>query len=206
MQRSALRFYKSASDAEDPNKKIIAIWGDKSTDGTLIINVNDRFYFRMYGDGHSEMSTSKLTILGDFSAVGQKFAIHTTRDGIRGTPAYELAETYLGDIGRGLTDEQCKTWVPIEKIFSDTVNLDIPYEVFLQVYDEARVWVSDFRSDAFLVSSDRPNIRFAWELKAKRLGYERNRLDKHDQGNKEIEQIWGPEKYKEDLRGVDEKC
>lgn len=201
MQRSALRFYKSASDAEDPNKKIIAIWGDKSTNGTLIINVNDRFYFRMYGDGHSEMSTSKLLVLGDFAVSGSKNAIHLTRDGVRATPAYETAESYLGDIGRSVTNSECMTWVPIDAIFGDTVNLDIPYEVFLQSYDNANVWISDFKSDAFLVCSDKPDIRFVWELKAKRRGYENERLIlSEDANNKKIEQIWGPEKYKEIIR------
>lgn len=142
-----------------------------------------------------------LTV-GNLNASGAKNAIHVTRDGVRATPAYELAESYLGDIGRNVTDHEGKAWVSIEKIFSDTVNLDIPYEVFLQVYDNARVWVSDFRSGAFLVCSDQPNIRFAWELKAKRIGYENERLVLIEEiENEKVEQIWGPEGYKEEMGG-----
>lgn len=207
MQRSALRFYKNASDAEDPNKRIISIWGDKSTNGTLIISVNSSFYFRMYGDSHSEMSTSRLLVLGDFTVTGAKNAIHLTRDGARATPAYETAESYLGDVGRSVTSSKCEIWVPIDEIFSDTVNLDIPYEVFLQPYDNAKVWVSDFKSDAFLVCSDKPNIRFTWELKAKRRGHEHERLVLADDiNNDKLEQIWGPEEYKEKLREGDGEC
>ena len=62
--------------------------------------------------------------------------------------------------------------------------------MFLQVYDDARVWVSDFRSDAFLVCSDRPMIRFAWEIKAKRTGYEKDRLVLQEFTNQEIEERW----------------
>lgn len=207
MQRSALRFYKNASDAENPNKRIIAIWGDKSTDGTLIINVNDRFYFRMYGDSHSEISTSRLLVLGDFTVTGAKNAVHLTREGARATPAYETAESYLGDIGRSVTNSECKVWVPIDVIFGDTVNLDIPYEVFLQSYDNANIWVSDFRPDAFLVCSDKPEIRFSWELKAKRRGYESERLVLNEEiNNKKLEQIWGPEEYKEKWKEGDGEC
>ena len=130
-----------------------------------------------------------LTV-GNLNATGAKNAIHVTRDGVRATPAYETTESYLGDIGRNVTNEECEVWVPIDAIFSDTVNLDIPYEVFLQVYDDARVWVSDFRSDAFLVCSDRPMIRFAWEIKAKRTGYEKDRLVMQEFTNQEIEERW----------------
>lgn len=127
----------------------------------------------------------------DLRVYGTKNASHVTRDGVRLTPAYETAESFLGDIGRGITDSQCQVWVPIELLFSDVVNLDIPYEVFLQAYDNARVWVSDFRSDAFLVCSTKPFVRFVWEIKAKRLGYENERLVLTDDTNKSINRIWG---------------
>ncbi|MDD3014983.1 MAG: hypothetical protein PHR41_00625 [Lactococcus chungangensis] len=124
-----------------------------------------------------EISMSgKCSVLGDLSVLGSKNAIHVTRDGVRATPAYETAESYLGDIGRNYTRENCEVWVEIDQLFSDTVNTDIAYEVFLQAYDNARFWVSDFRSDKFLVKSDKPMSRFAWEIKAKRRGYENERL------------------------------
>ena len=110
------------------------------------------------------------------SVMGKKNAVHVTRDGVRATPAYETAESYLGDIGRNYTREDYEIWVHIDELFSDTVNTDIAYEVFLQAYDDARFWVSDFKSDKFLVKSDKPMARFAWEIKAKRRGYENDRL------------------------------
>lgn len=136
------------------------------------------------------MAATKIYAYGSFHVFGSKNAIHLTRDGVRATPAYELAESYLGDVGRGVTNEFGNVWVPIEEIFGDTVNLDIPYEVFLQSYDNDNVWVSDFKSGAFLVCSNRPNIRFAWEIKAKRRGYESDRLELQEFDNKEIEEIW----------------
>ena len=56
------------------------------------------------------------------------------------------------------------------------MNTDIAYEVFLQAYDNARFWVEYFKPDKFLIKSDKPMARFAWEIKAKRRGYENDRL------------------------------
>ena len=112
----------------------------------------------------------------DLMVLGKKNAIHVTRDGVRETPAYETTESYLGDIGRSYTNEDCEIWVEIDELFSDTVNTDIAYEVFLQAYDDAHFWVAEFKSDEFLIKSDKPMARFAWEIKAKRRGYENDRL------------------------------
>ena len=120
--------------------------------------------------------TGTLGVLGNFSVTGSKNAIHVTRDGTRATPAYEMAESYLGDLGRNYTRDDCEVWVGIDELFSDTVNTDIPYEVFLQAYSDATFWVEDFKSDKFLVKSNKPMSRFAWEIKAKRRGYENERL------------------------------
>ncbi|MDM8212779.1 phage tail spike protein [Enterococcus hirae] len=136
-------------------------------------------------------SVQKPTVgVMNLNTIGSKNAIHVTRDGVRATPAYEMAETYLGDMGRGQTNENGEVWVPIETIFSDTVNTDIPYEVFLQPYDNANFWIADFRSDQFLVESDKPKMRFAWEIKAKRRGYEKDRLVKQEYNNARIEEYF----------------
>ena len=133
----------------------------------------------------------ETVITGSLNVTASKNAIHPTRDGVRATPAYELAESYLGDIGRSYTDETCTSIVPIEILFSDTVNLDVPYEVFLQAYDDAHFWISDFTSTHFVVQSDKPMMRFAWELKAKRRGFENERLVlNNDFNNDLIEQTW----------------
>lgn len=132
---------------------------------------------------------NEVSIMGDtyfwngISVLGKKNAIHVTRDGVRATPAYETAESYLGDIGRNYTRENYEVWVEIDLLFSDTVNTDIAYEVFLQAYDNARFWVSDFKFDKFLVRSDKPMSRFSWEIKAKRRGYENERLVEQQMNN-----------------------
>lgn len=140
--------------------------------------------------GCRSSGTQGVNIYGGFNVTAGKNAIHGTRDGIRATPAYELAESYLGDIGRSYTRENCEVWVPIDLLFSDTVNTDIAYEVFLQAYDNASFWVADFKPDRFLIKSDKPMARFAWEIKAKRRGFENERLVTIELSDKEIENAW----------------
>ena len=121
--------------------------------------------------------------MGNLSVTGSKNAIHVTRDGVRATPAYETAESYLDDIGRNYTRENREVWGEIDLLFSDTVNTDIAYEVFLQAYDNARFWVSDFKSDKFLSKSDKAMSRFSWGIKAKRRASENKRLVEQQMNN-----------------------
>lgn len=148
---------------------------------------------KVYSNGGTNYMNvyAKTTFLNAMSVTGSKNAIHPTRYGVVATPAYELAESYLGDIGRNYTDQNCEMWVKIEEVFLDTVNTDIAYEVFLQAYDDARFWVSDFKSDAFLVRSDKPMARFAYEIKAKRRGFEMDRLVYQAEfDNEKIDESW----------------
>lgn len=152
------------------------------TGGVSLTSLKYKASIGIGSGGLADGTSSKLDFQGDarfwnnMTVLGSKNAIHVTRDGVRATPAYETAESYLGDIGRNYTRENSEVWVEIDLLFSDTVNTDIAYEVFLQAYDNARFWVSDFKSDKFLIKSDKPMARFAWEIKAKRRGYENDRL------------------------------
>lgn len=177
---------KGVLSIKEDGSVFLASYGSKSLQIGLLDNDLAIMPRKVYVNG--TMTVASINVQGN------KNAIHVTRDGVRATPAYETAESYLGDIGRSYTKENCETWVHIDSLFSDVVNLDIPYEVFLQVYDNAQVWVSDFKSDAFLVRSDKPNIRFAWELKAKRRGFEDERLVNQNYDNTRIEKEWKGDK------------
>lgn len=132
----------------------------------------------------------KLTVGGDLSVIGSKNAAHVTRDGVRLTPAYETAESYLGDIGSSKTDDNCQVTIEIETLFSDAVNTDYEYQVFLQSYGDGYVYVSERTTTSFTVQSSSPNLSFAWEIKAKRRGYESDRLVDAQIDNKKIEEIY----------------
>ena len=124
------------------------------------------------GDG------SGFNVRGNFNVYGAKNSAVKTSQGDVAVSAYETAEYYFGDIGEGQTDSNGVAYVGIEKLFNETVNTNIPYQVFITAYGPGNVWVEQRKQDRFMVKSSQPNIKFGWEIKAKRRGYENTRLQK----------------------------
>ena len=124
------------------------------------------------GDG------SGFNIHGNFNVYGAKNSAVKTSQGDVAVSAYETAEYYFGDIGEGQTDSNGVAYVGIEKLFNETVNTSIPYQVFITAYGPGNVWVEQRKQDRFMVKSSQPNVKFGWEIKAKRRGYENTRLQK----------------------------
>lgn len=117
-----------------------------------------------------------VEVKGNLSVDGAKNATVPTSIGRVNVSAYETAEYYFGDIGRGeVVDGQCT--VNIESLFKETVNTNIEYEVFLTPYGRGVIYVDpdEMTADQFIVRGD--DIPFAYEIKAKRLGYEDVRLE-----------------------------
>ncbi|WP_229251265.1 gp58-like family protein [Carnobacterium maltaromaticum] len=151
--------------------------------------------FRSMGGGALDIGSYGVRVWQGLQVYnGAKNAVHITRDGARATPAYETAESYLGDIGTSNTGKNKLVKIDIETLFGDTVNTsEYEYHVFIQNYDKASIWVSEREPDYFIVKSDIENSSFAWEVKAKRRGYEKDRLVlQEDITNEEIQ-----EHYKE---------
>ena len=128
----------------------------------------------------SLISEKQLTITGGLDVMGKKNAIHPTNDGIRETPAYETAESYLGDIGEGVTDESGRALIRIDALFNQIINTDYAYQVFISSYSNTIIWVEERNAISFEVHSNIPNAKFVWEIKAKRRGYETDRLVKSE--------------------------
>ena len=173
---------------------------DYYTNGNIISQKSDAFWIKnsnqviISGNGGKgnqlNVYGDRVDVLGNFTVYnGTKNAATVTRDGVRATPAYEMAESWFGDMGESTTDNNCEISVPIDPIFSDIVNTSIKYQVFLQSYSSAHVWVETRNEDGFVVKSDEPNANFAWELKAKRRGYEDERLVKTNMTLDEVRKI-----------------
>lgn len=130
------------------------------------------------GSGNQlQVNPSGAAVLGNFTVYnGSKNAAQITRDGIRATPAYELAENYVGDIGENKTGQDNSVKIDIDPLVYDMVNTEMGYQVFVTPYSAAHVWVSQRDDMSFVVESDTPNAPFGWELKAHRRGYESQRL------------------------------
>lgn len=121
-----------------------------------------------------------MTVNGNFRVTGAKNAIVNTSQGTVAINAYETAEYYFGDIGEGQTNSNGVAYIGIEKLFNETVNTNIPYQVFLTAYGPGDIWVAQREHNRFVVKSNQPNIKFGWEIKAKRKGYEHTRLQNVD--------------------------
>ncbi len=117
-----------------------------------------------------------FSVVGNFTVTGSKNAIVPTSRGMAAINAYETAEYYFGDIGETQTNSNGVVTVMIDPYFLETVNTLVPYQVFLTSYGDGNVWVSSRSANNFTVKSSNPNIHFAWEIKAKRKGYENDRM------------------------------
>lgn len=121
-----------------------------------------------------------LNVNGSLRVGGSKNSVVQTSQGWLAINAYETAEYYFGDIGENNTGNQSKVTIGIDRIFNETVNTNIQYQVFVTPYSNAHVWVEQRYHNRFVVCSDKPNAEFGWEIKAKRKGYEDHRLRKVD--------------------------
>lgn len=128
------------------------------------------------GASNSLNDRSTVTVSGNFGVLGSKNALVQTSQGLTAINAYETAEYYFGDMGRAETSNEKIVCVYMDPLFLETVNTTIPYNVFLTSYSDAKIWVSEMFPTYFVIKSDKPNVNFAWEIKAKRRGYENDRL------------------------------
>lgn len=111
---------------------------------------------------------------GDFTVGGAKHCVVETENyGTRKLYAYETAESYFGDIGDAVIGDDGIVVVDIEDIFSECVTLD-KYHVFTQCYTGNISKIT--RHPAYFTVEGEPGTEFSWELKAKRKGYESDRL------------------------------
>ncbi|TGA94776.1 gp58-like family protein [Lactobacillus johnsonii] len=136
------------------------------------------------GSSNSLNDRSTVTISGSLAVLGSKNAAVRTSQGLTAINAYETAEYYFGDIGRAKTNSNETVCIYMDPLFLETVNTGVPYHIFLTSYSEARIWVSEMYPSYFVIRSDKPNADFAWEIKAKRKGYENDRLKIIDQEKK----------------------
>lgn len=93
---------------------------------------------------------------------------------------YEMPSPMFGDIGSGKTDESGECYIFIDDIFRETIDTDCQYQVFLQKYGQGDLWIEERNSDYFLVKGT-PNLSFGWEMKARQLGYDIERLERFEE-------------------------
>ena len=126
-------------------------------------------------------SSGAWTHNGSWTVTGAKSAAQDTEHyGRRRLYAYELPESYFGDIGEGeVKGGRCE--IIIDPMFAETVNTELPYQVFITPYGRGQIWVAERLPDKFIVEGD--DIKFGFEIKAKRRGFETERLKEVKEGD-----------------------
>jgi hypothetical protein len=111
-------------------------------------------------------------------ANGTKNAVVRTDEGSRLLYSEESTEVWFADYGFGQLEDGVAV-VVIDELFAQTVNLEEPYHVFVQVYGDADVYVSGRTPTRFEVRlrDGDPDVEFSYRIVAKRLGYEDDRLE-----------------------------
>ena len=154
---------------------------------SLIGGNNRSAHLRLSATNRVEISGENGTsVRGDFNVTGKKNAIHVTRDGVRETPAYEMATAFIGDIGEVTTSPSGMAIVEIPDIFYDIANFDKDYQVFLTPYDFCQFRVTDRTNNSFIIETDKGNCRIGYEIKALRRGYEDEWFHKADDDYKQV--------------------
>ncbi len=110
---------------------------------------------------------------------GTKSAVVGTDDGARLLYTEESTEVWFTDYGFGQLEDGLAV-IPIEAIFAQTVNLEEPYHVFVQVYGDAEVYVTNRTAAGFEVHlrDGDDAAEFSYRIVGKRLGYEDDRLER----------------------------
>lgn len=111
-------------------------------------------------------------------ASGTKSAVVRTDEGSRLLYTEESTEVWFADYGFARLEDGLAV-IPIDELFAQTVNLEEPYHVFVQVYGDAQVYVANRTPTQFEVHlrDGDPDVEFSYRIAAKRLGYEDDRLE-----------------------------
>lgn len=129
------------------------------------------------------ITTKNLTASGTKRRVAD-----TDNYAVRSLYCYEMPSPVFGDIGEATLDENGKCIIMIDDIFSETIVTDIEYQVFLQKEGQGDVWIEK-KEDTYFEASGTPELKFAWEIKARQKDYETERLEIFDKDAEEYDDI-----------------
>lgn len=126
-------------------------------------------------------------VAGNFTVNGTKNRrVETDNYSDRLLYCYETPTPLFGDIGEAVIDEDGFAYVDIDDIFSEAIADKVEYQVFLQKEGEGDCWISEKNPRYFTIQGT-PNLKVAWELKAKQKDYEMTRLEQAESNLDEYE-------------------
>ena len=121
------------------------------------------------------ITTKNLTASGT-----KKRVVNTDNYAVRSLYCYEMPSPVFGDVGEATLDESGKCIIMIDDIFSETIVTNIEYQVFLQKEGQGDVWIEK-KEDTYFEAAGTPELKFAWEIKARQKDYETERLEIFDE-------------------------
>ena len=180
---ATISFYKGTT--WDNMSDIGAIWHDGDT-----IIISNGYSFG--ATQQIQVGTYDVYIAANFQVSGTKSRRSKTKNyADRLLYAYETPTPLFGDIGEARLDEEGICYVDIDDIFTETIAEQVEYQVFLQKEGEGDCWISE-KTPRYFIIQGTPNLKVAWELKAKQKDYETYRLEPTDRGLDEYESATDP--------------
>ena len=132
--------------------------------------------------GGIELQGGDLTVGGNLSVTGNKNRIvETTNYSKRLLNAYETTECYFGDIGEATIGEDGAVKIEIDKIFLETVDTTVNYQVFTTKYGQGDCCVSE-RTETYFIIEGTPDLQVGYEIKAKQKDFINTRLEEFKKG------------------------
>lgn len=141
------------------------------------------------GDSYSSLSPYGLW------CTGSKHRVVQTQDyGERLLCCYETPSPMFGDVGAAQIDETGKCLIFIDEKFTQTIDLEYLYDVFLTKYGPGDCYVSE-RTLSYFVVEGTKNLKFAWEIKTIQRDYENLRLEAHTREKDDTDYIYDVSAY-----------
>jgi hypothetical protein len=167
---------KDNSTAVEGNITLTYPMVEMSTLGFYIFKTNATD-IPFYADKDGNAGFTGQVYVKNLSVSGtKKRVVSTANYNKRSLYCYETPTPLFGDIGEAVLDSNGICYVDIDDIFSETIDTKIEYQVFLQKEDEGDCYVAEKQRNYFAIKGT-PNLKVAWELKAKQRDYTMHRLE-----------------------------
>lgn len=148
----------------------------------IIVQKRALFWNGIGVTGGIELQGGDLTVGGNLSVTGNKNRIVDTENyGTRLLNAVESADCIFTDIGEATIGEDGAVKIEIDKIFLETVDTTVNYQVFLTLYGDGKAYVSERNRDHFIIKGT-AGLDIGFEIKAKQKDYTTNRLEEYKKG------------------------
>lgn len=202
LTNNKVQMYASAYNLSGKNEDGIETLTIGNTEsGFVTCYSKDGYTARKYGNlGFGGVSTTDGDKYSNLSpdglwCTGSKHRVVRTQDyGERLLCCYETPSPMFGDVGAAQIDETGKCLIFIDEKFTQTIDLEYLYDVFLTKYGPGDCYVSERTASYFIVKGTK-NLKFAWELKTIQRDYENLRLEEYTQEKDDTDSIYDVSAY-----------